>query len=268
MATLRRRGLTTPPHPRTELFSPFLPFTHDIYHLSYVYMFTTQNTPSSSSNFEALFDAALDNYIKRTGQDLRNHPLITVIDRCQSPNEILAIFQEQSRAFDEFRNGDPKLLSWLTPAVNGLHAISTNAALSAGASLVSPPWLRILLSTCSNAYLQAFPPANFIFSGIGVLLSVRVTLSLFSGFADFCFYYSQTAKYVRESYDTLVDVFECIENFTRRLKVYTNREIVHTPAMTETIIKILIEMLAVLALATKQINQGRLSKSLYYCDNA
>ena len=71
----------------------------------------------------------------------------------------------------------------------------------------------------------------------------------------------QTAKYVRESYDTLVDIFECIENFTSRLKIYTDSEIEPTPAMIETIIKIMVEMLAVLALATKQINQGRLSAS-------
>ena len=66
---------------------------------------------------------------------------------------------------------------------------------------------------------------------------------------------------MRESYDTLVDVFECFENFTRRLRIYTDREIERTPSITETIVKILVEMLAVLALATKQINQGRLSKS-------
>ena len=68
----------------------------------------------------------------------------------------------------------------------------------------------------------------------------------------------QTAKYVRESYDALVDIFECIENFARRLKIYTETR--PTPAMTEMIVKIMVEMLAVLALATKQINQGRLSK--------
>jgi hypothetical protein len=67
---------------------------------------------------------------------------------------------------------------------------------------------------------------------------------------------------VKASYDTLVEVFECIESFTRRLEIYTNMEVKPTLAMTETIIKILVEILAVLALATKQINQGRLSKSV------
>jgi len=73
----------------------------------------------------------------------------------------------------------------------------------------------------------------------------------------------QTAKYVRESYDTLVDIFECIENFTSRLKVYM--EIKLTPAMIETMIKIMVEMLAVLALATKQMSQGRLSTPFTIC---
>ena len=69
----------------------------------------------------------------------------------------------------------------------------------------------------------------------------------------------QTAKDVRGSYDTLVDIFECMENFTSRLKIYS--EIKLTPAMAETIVKIMVELLAVLALATKQIDQGRLSMS-------
>ena len=64
---------------------------------------------------------------------------------------------------------------------------------------------------------------------------------------------------MRDSYDTLVDVFECIENFLSRLNIYTQIE--PTPAMTEMMVKIMVELLAVLALATKQINQGKLSKS-------
>jgi hypothetical protein len=102
-------------------------------------MSSTPNTTTRSSNFTALFDVALAKYTKLTGSDLRNHLLACMINRCESPDAILVIFQEQSRAFDEFRNGDPELIKWLAPLVNGLHAISTNAVISAGASLVSPP---------------------------------------------------------------------------------------------------------------------------------
>ena len=62
---------------------------------------------------------------------------------------------------------------------------------------------------------------------------------------------------MRASYEALVDIFECIENFLRRLSIYT--EIPLTSAMTEMVIKLMVELLAVLALATKQISQGRFS---------
>ena len=62
---------------------------------------------------------------------------------------------------------------------------------------------------------------------------------------------------MRESYDALVDIFECIENFLRRLRIYT--EISLPPPMTEMVIKIMAELLSVLALATNQINQGKFS---------
>jgi hypothetical protein len=65
---------------------------------------------------------------------------------------------------------------------------------------------------------------------------------------------------VRASYDALVDIFECIENFLRRLAIYT--DIPPTPAMTEMVIKIMVEIITVLALATEQINQGRFSMSV------
>jgi len=88
---------------------------------------------------------ALDRFAKRTGQDLRSHPLAAVIDKCESPELILALFKVQSQAFDQFRNGDRKLIDWLTPVVNGLHAISTNTVISAGASFVSTIQFRIPL---------------------------------------------------------------------------------------------------------------------------
>jgi hypothetical protein len=46
--------------------------------------------------------------------------------------------------------------------------------------------------------------------------------------------------------------------FLKRLEIYTN--IPPTPIMTDIVVKILLELLSVLALATKQIKQGRLSE--------
>jgi hypothetical protein len=52
-------------------------------------------------------------------------------------------------------------------------------------------------------------------------------------------------------------------NFLKRLDVYTN--IPPTPWMTEILVKIMVELLSVLALATKQIRQGRFSKNTVFC---
>jgi hypothetical protein len=69
---------------------------------------------------------------------------------------------------------------------------------------------------------------------------------------------NQAASDVSKSYDALVELFECIGRFLKRLRIYT--EIPLTPPMTEVIVKILVEVLSVLTLAMKQIKQGRCCK--------
>ena len=68
----------------------------------------------------------------------------------------------------------------------------------------------------------------------------------------------QAAIGVSTSYDALVDLFECVANFLNRLRIYT--DIPFSPSMSGIITKILVEVLSVLSLATKQVRQGRLSK--------
>ena len=75
---------------------------------------------------------------------------------------------------------------------------------------------------------------------------------------------SQAAKDVRASQDILIDVFERIEMFFRRLEVYT--ELRATGEMMEIIVQIMVEVLSILGIATKEIKQGRMSKySVYKC---
>jgi hypothetical protein len=64
-----------------------------------------------------------------------------------------------------------------------------------------------------------------------------------------------------DSYDALVDVFESIDHFLNRLDIYTR--IPPTVAMTEMVVKILVELLSTLALATKQIKEGKPSESVF-----
>jgi hypothetical protein len=71
-------------------------------------------------------------------------------------------------------------------------------------------------------------------------------------------YIFQAAKDVQASQDTLLDIFEHVENFFRRLEVYA--EVPPTPEMIDIIVKIMVEVLSILAIATKEIKQGLLSE--------
>ena len=71
-------------------------------------------------------------------------------------------------------------------------------------------------------------------------------------------YISQAAKDVQASQATLMDVFERIESFFRRLEMYI--EVPRTAEMMDTIILIMVEVLSILGVATKEIRQSRMSK--------
>jgi uncharacterized membrane protein len=68
-------------------------------------------------------------------------------------------------------------------------------------------------------------------------------------------------KDVKDSHDALVDLLESIEHLLYPLDIYT--QIPPTLAMTEMLVKILVELLSTLALATKEVRQGRLSESVF-----
>ena len=69
---------------------------------------------------------------------------------------------------------------------------------------------------------------------------------------------NQAVKDVSTSYDALIDLLESIGNFLNRLDIYT--KIPLTAAMTDIVVKIMVEVLTTLALATRQVKQGRLSE--------
>ena len=60
------------------------------------------------------------------------------------------------------------------------------------------------------------------------------------------------------SYDMLVDLLEAIEHFHKLLDIYT--EVPPTSVLDELAVKIMVELLSTLALATKELKQGRSSE--------
>ena len=68
----------------------------------------------------------------------------------------------------------------------------------------------------------------------------------------------QAVKDVSTSYDAIADLLESSEHFINRLDIYTR--VPSTGAMTEILVKIMVELISTLALVTKQIKQKRPSK--------
>ncbi len=73
---------------------------------------------------------------------------------------------------------------------------------------------------------------------------------------------SQAVKDVRASHSTIIDIFERMESFFLRLEVYI--EVQPTAEMKDIILKIMVEVLSILAIATKEINHHRISVFLLY----
>ncbi|KAI9430056.1 hypothetical protein H4582DRAFT_2064231 [Lactarius indigo] len=175
-------------------------------------------TSTPSSNFKSILDTtlnqALSGYKKKTGKTLFDHPLAAELRRCDTVDAVLEILQGQASAFQQFRDGDQRLMKWISPVVDVLYTFS---------------------GTLGKVASLAFPPAGLIFTGIGVLLSA--------------------AKDVRTSYDALVELFERIESFFRRLGVYT--QISLTTEMAGVLVKITTEVLSILSIATKEVKRTR-----------
>ena len=217
-------------------------------------MLRTHSTTASSSNFQLIFNNALKAYEKQTKRDLLAHPLAAELQSCDSPASILAVLQQQVQDFNRSRTGNERLTNWLDPTVNVLYAFS--GTLGEGVSLVCLE-MRVPLRCVSHTYFAG------IFTSKSDLRWSRCSpLGAYPSDAFYAnqinIYDPQAAKDVRASRDTLVDIFERIENFFRRLENYT--EIPPTPEMMDIIGKILVEVLLILAITTKEIKQGRTSE--------
>ena len=91
---------------------------------------------ASTSNFQLIIDALAD-YAKITGVDLSTNPFAATLEQSNSPDAILQLLQGREKAFQEYRNGNRRLIKCLSPAVKILQAFS--GILGEAVSLVSHP---------------------------------------------------------------------------------------------------------------------------------
>ena len=91
---------------------------------------------SESSNFQALFNAALQDYKDKTGSSLIDHPIAKRLERCQSVSSVTSVLQERAQSFREFRENEGKLVKALNSSVDVLCAPSISSALNVAVGFV------------------------------------------------------------------------------------------------------------------------------------
>ena len=212
---------------------------------------------TSSPSFRLIIDA-FDDYAKQVGEDLTNNPLADALRACDSPNAVLDLLQEKAHAFKEYREGDHKLIGCLKPVVQVVQGFSgiLGDAISFVSRIRPSQFVVVSIFTyllplgtvssceCDLCQCECSPHSTYT--------AIFATIYL----PNLCKH--QAATGVSSSYDSLVDLFECLGHFLKRLQIYTAVPV--TPLMTDIIVKIMVELLSVLALATKQVKQGRFSK--------
>jgi fungal STAND N-terminal Goodbye domain len=98
-------------------------------------MSSTTLSSSSASKFQFIFHNALQDYTKQTGVDLTAYDFANQLERCGSPDEVLMVLRDKAKKFKEYRDGNRKLINWITPVVQFVHVFA--GFLGEAASIVS-----------------------------------------------------------------------------------------------------------------------------------
>jgi hypothetical protein len=110
----------------------------------------------SLSQFQGLFDAALNEYSRKTGKYITMHPLTVRLQNCDSSDSVLGILQEQAQGVKQYREGGwgVRLMRRLKPIVDILVGLSASGVLE-GIGLVK--LIKIDIESFAEAY---YPPCR------------------------------------------------------------------------------------------------------------
>ena len=87
-------------------------------------------------SFQAILDKALDDYREQIGVELDKHPFADELQDRGSPDDILKLLEAKANAFRAYRNGNRKLLNWLSPVVQVINTLSGVIGQAVSVSLV------------------------------------------------------------------------------------------------------------------------------------
>ena len=87
-------------------------------------------------SFQAILDKALDDYREQIGVELDKHLFADEFRGRGSPDDILKLLEDKAKAFKAYRDGNRKLINWLSPVVQVVHTLSGVIGQSVSASLM------------------------------------------------------------------------------------------------------------------------------------
>ena len=119
-------------------------------------------------SFRAILDKALADYHEQIGVELDKHPFANELRGRDSPDDVLKLLEEKVNAFKVYREGNRKLINWISPVVRVIHVLSGVLGEAVGSMS------RIEFIILPFDYQIPFQPAQAIFVGVDVIITVRV----------------------------------------------------------------------------------------------
>ena len=113
---------------------------------------------STRTNYQSIFDNALQEYKKKTGKDLSSNPLFHRLQSCDSPDDTITILRQQIPRLDQSTSSssDDRLTRWLDPTVKVINAFSET--IGGAVALVGPTALgQLALNLHADVHSAGIP---------------------------------------------------------------------------------------------------------------
>jgi hypothetical protein len=78
----------------------------------------------SAASFQTILGKALADYCEQIGVNLDKNPFTDELRNCNSSDDVLKLLEEKAKAFKIYRDGNRKLINWLSPVVQVIHTLS------------------------------------------------------------------------------------------------------------------------------------------------
>ena len=95
------------------------------------------------ASFQEILDKAITDYRREIGVAISNHPFIHELQGRDSPDDVLKLLEEKANAFKVYRDGNRKLINWLSPVVQVIHVLSGVLGEAACVSLINGTCFRL-----------------------------------------------------------------------------------------------------------------------------